>query len=191
VVHGWKGDQKIPFPSRVFEMRNPESSVIQLKGYYPGVVGKVTELHAVYYHENWGFDVSFETQVAVEFSEFIIQYQEGRDGFWASTTGEKFSGCIAIDGRGTHTEGARLRWYIVVPRFQGLGIGRRLLREAIEFCRRAAYRRIYLWTFEGLNAARHLYERERFRLSEEHAVSQWGRDITEQMFELNLWQSRT
>ena len=39
-----------------------KSEKVELKGYYPGVVGKIIQLHAVYYHENWGFDVSFETQ---------------------------------------------------------------------------------------------------------------------------------
>ena len=42
---------------------------IKLHGYYPGVVGKITEIHAVFYNENWGFDVSFETQVGSELSE--------------------------------------------------------------------------------------------------------------------------
>ena len=28
---------------------------IKIQGYYPGVVGKITELHAVYYHEHWDF----------------------------------------------------------------------------------------------------------------------------------------
>jgi hypothetical protein len=43
-------------------------------GYFPGAVGKITELHAVYYHENWGFDISFETQVGRELSEFLRDF---------------------------------------------------------------------------------------------------------------------
>ena len=34
-----------------------KSENVELKGYYPGVVGKIIQLHAVYDHENWGFDV--------------------------------------------------------------------------------------------------------------------------------------
>jgi len=74
----------------------------------------------------------------------------------------------------------------VTPEFQGLGIGRRLIREAVGFCREAGYRRVYLWTFKGLDRARALYESEGFRLTTEHDVGQWGNKITEQMFALEL-----
>ena len=155
-------------------------------GYYPGVIGKITEAHAVYYHENWGFDVSFETQVGRELSEFIAAFQEGRDGFWVATVGGRFAGSAAIDGRQASTEGARLRWFIVVPAHQGTGLGKELLSRAVKFCRQRNFPRTYLWTFEGLQAARALYEHEGFQLCEEHAVNQWGQKITEQMFQLSL-----
>ncbi len=45
---------------------------------------------------------------------------------------------------------------------------------------------MFLWTFEGLTAARTLYERNGFKLVQEHRVDQWGRIINEQMFELIL-----
>jgi len=49
-------------------MANFQLSEVKLTGYFPGVVGKITEQHAIYYYENWGFDVSFETQVGKELS---------------------------------------------------------------------------------------------------------------------------
>jgi hypothetical protein len=45
---------------------------------------------------------------------------------------------------------------------------------------------MFLWTFRGLETARHLYEAEGFFLAEEHDVEQWGNIITEQKFVLNL-----
>ncbi len=161
-------------------------SDVQLTGYFPGAIGKITELHATYYHENWDLDVSFEIQVGRELSEFIGEFQKNRDGFWVATVGGEFAGSIAIDGRQAEEHGARLRWLIVDPAFQGRGIGRLVLKEAIEFCRSAGYKKIYLWTFEGLDAARFLYERAGFQLREKHDVDQWGRNLTEQMFEINL-----
>lgn len=155
-------------------------------GYFPGVIGMITEAHAVYYYEHWGFDVSFEIQVGRELSEFMAAFQEDRDGFWAVTEGGRFVGSVAIDGTKAGTEGARLRWFIVVPDRQGTGLGKSLLRRAIDFCRRKGFRRVYLWTFEGLDVARALYEGEGFRLSEEHVVDQWGQNLTEQRFELDL-----
>ncbi|MBF0527651.1 MAG: HAMP domain-containing histidine kinase [Deltaproteobacteria bacterium] len=39
------------------------STETELVGYYPGVVGRIIQEHATYYHQNWSFDISFETQV--------------------------------------------------------------------------------------------------------------------------------
>jgi GNAT superfamily N-acetyltransferase len=155
-------------------------------GYRPGAIGKITELHGVYYYEHWRFDVSFEAQVARELSDFLKDFRDGRDFFRTARAGDRFAGSIAIDGKEAGSTGARLRWFIVAPEFQGLGIGRRLIREAVGYCRDAGYGRIFLWTFRGLDVARALYETEGFRLAEEHDVRQWGNSITEQMYDLGL-----
>lgn len=168
-------------------MSSLESKIkTEFHGYFPGVVGMITEAHAVYYHEHWGFDVSFETQVGRELSEFMAAFQEGRDGFWVATVDGRFAGSVAIDGRETPAEGVRLRWFIVVPEHQGTGLGKALLGRAVDFCRQGGCPRVYLWTFEGLDAARALYEARAFRLCEEHTVNQWGQRITEQMFEIRF-----
>jgi GNAT superfamily N-acetyltransferase len=159
---------------------------IEIKGYYPGVVGKITELHAVYYYENWGFDISFETQVGRELSEFMARLDGERDGLWVADRKGKFAGAIAIDGQNILDEGARLRWFIVAPEFQGCGIGKELILQAVDFCKRKRFAKVYLWTFEGLNSARKLYEALDFRLRGEDEVDQWGQKIKEQKFELSL-----
>ena len=163
---------------------------LDFQGYTPGTIGRITEAHAVYYHEHWGFDASFESQVARELSEFVSEFQLDRDGLWVADSGGRFAGSIAIDGKLADTEGARLRWFIVVPARQGSGIGRALIQEAVAFCRRKGYRSLFLWTFEGLTHARRLYEEIGFRLVQEHAVRQWGQPITEQKFVLNPFTNR-
>jgi len=167
-------------------MNEIETNKVELTGYFPGVLGKITELHAVYYHEHWGFDISFETQVGMELCEFMRRFQPKTDGFWAALVNGRFAGAVAIDGNQPNEEGARLRWFIVEPDLQGYGIGRALIEVAIEFCRNAGHKEIFLWTFKGLDPARHLYERFGFRLAEEHDVDQWGSIIQEQKFVLTL-----
>jgi GNAT superfamily N-acetyltransferase len=157
-----------------------------LQGYFPGVVGQITEAHAVYYHSHWGFDVSFEAQVARELSEFAAGCDPGCDGLWVARQDARFAGSIVIGGRHAETAGARLRWFIVPPEFQGAGIGQQLIQRAVRFCQDRGYPKIYLWTFEGLKAARRVYEKSGFHLCEEHDVSQWGQHIREQKFELGL-----
>jgi GNAT superfamily N-acetyltransferase len=159
---------------------------VALSGYIPGAIGRIAELHARYYHEHWGFGLYFESKVATELSEFLRRFDRARDGFWVASHEERIVGSVAIDGIHHDSQGAHLRWFIVAPENQGQGIGNILIKETIEFCRKVNFDRVYLWTFEGLDAARHLYEKRGFRLCEEHEGKQWGKRVTEQRFELIL-----
>ena len=163
---------------------------VQWSGYYPGVIGKIVGLHATYYHDHWGFDITFETQVARELAEFLSRFDAATDGFWTARVQGKFAGSAAIDGQLAATEGARLRWLIVDPSVQGHGIGRALVARAIAFCRDVGHAGAFLWTFQGLDSARRVYEREGFVLTEQHDVDQWGQRIREQKFELAICRDR-
>ncbi|MBU1275169.1 MAG: GNAT family N-acetyltransferase [Proteobacteria bacterium] len=156
----------------------------ELVGYYPGVIGEVTRLHATYYARHWGFDLSFEAQVSRELAEFLQRAEPARDLFLAARGPAGFAGSVALDS--AFEEGTRLRWFIVEPAWQGRGLGRELIARCLDFARSAGHRRVFLWTFAGLDAARNLYEEAGFTLAEEHRVNQWGNEITEQKFELNL-----
>jgi GNAT superfamily N-acetyltransferase len=154
--------------------------------YVPGAIGRVTELHAAYYHREWGFGLFFESKVATELAEFLGRYDEGRDGFWTAQVDGRIEGAIAIDGLHAGSEGAHLRWFIVSDALRGQGAGSRLIETALAFCRDCGHPRVYLNTFEGLHAARHLYERCGFRLVEQQRGTQWGRAVEEQRFEVEL-----
>jgi len=156
------------------------------EGYVPGAIGRIVELHAGYYHEHWGFGLPFETKVATELAEFLGRYEESRDRFWVVMQDGRIEGSLAIDGIHADTEGAHLRWFIVSDRLKGKGVGNRLIEMAVDFSKRNRYRCIYLWTFEGLDTARHLYEKSGFSLTEEHYGTQWGKEVREQRFELRF-----
>jgi len=156
------------------------------KGYVPGCIGRVAELHGTYYAENWGFGRYFEAKVATELSEFLNRYDERRDGFWTISMADRVEGSITIDGIHGDDNGAHLRWFIMSDALRGKGAGNKLMDTAVEFCRDRNYGRVYLWTFEGLDAARHLYEKAGFELAEQFSGNQWGTEVTEQRFELVL-----
>jgi GNAT superfamily N-acetyltransferase len=160
---------------------------IEIKGYVPGTIGRIAELHAVYYHEEWKFGLYFEAKVATEMSQFLSRLKEDQDGFWTVCDDDgRVQGSIAIDGSNAASEGAHLRWFIVSPELQGKGVGRLLLDQAIQFCRKLNYPGIYLWTFEGLDTARHLYEQFGFQMAYQQEGSQWGAKVNEQKFVLKL-----
>jgi len=164
----------------------PDLQVV--RGYIPGAIGRVAELHGTYYHEHWGFGLFFEARVARELAEFLQRYDAARDGFWTACVAGRVEGAIAIDGSEAGTEGAHLRWFIVSDALRGQGAGTRLLDTALGFCRDRGHTRVYLNTFAGLHAARHLYEKAGFRLVEERCGAQWGTEVIEQRFELSLSQ---
>lgn len=164
---------------------NPTNS-INIAGYVPGAIGRVVEMHACYYSEHWGFGPFFEAKVATELSEFIGRFDDQKDGFWSACSDKRVQGSIAIDGIKAHAEGAHLRWYIVSDTLHGQGIGRQLLSIAMGFCREQTYRQVFLWTFVGLDAARHLYEKSGFKLVHEQQGSQWGTTVTEQKYVCDL-----
>ena len=156
------------------------------RGYIPGAIGRVAELHGIYYHEHWGFGRFFEAKVATELSGFLGRYDEKRDSFWTASLKGHIEGSITIDGINAEGHGAHLRWFIMSDAFRGKGIGNRLINMAIEFCRKNAYKLVYLWTFEGLGASRHLYEKSGFKLVEQHKGTRWGTEVNEQRFELQI-----
>lgn len=155
-------------------------------GYQPGALGWVVGLHGAYYHEHWQFGWYFEAKVATELAELFGRFEPTRDGFWLAKRAGRIVGSVTIDGGQADTVGARLRWFIVDPACQGQGIGQALIEAALAFCRQAGFRRVYLTTFAGLDAARHLYERHGFRLVAEQTDNHWGATTREQEFELYL-----
>jgi len=154
-----------------------------LAGYRPGLIGRVSEMHGDYYHRHWGFGLYFEAKVATEMAAFFNRYDKARDGLWAAVVRNRVEGAIVIDGRDASGAGAHLRWFIVSDGLRGQGAGNSLMQTAMDFCRGKRYPVVYLWTFEGLAVARHLYDKHGFILAEQHRGDQWGTTVTEQRFE--------
>lgn len=151
-------------------------------GYQPGCIGRIAELHARHYAATVGFGLPFEAKVATGLSQFCLQYEPTRDGLWLAEQGGVIEGSIAIDGSHHHSDGAHLRWFITSDATRGQGVGARLLQAALTFCEARGYALVYLWTFEGLHAARHLYEKNGFTLTRTQRGAQWGKEVNEQLF---------
>lgn len=150
------------------------------EGYVPGCIGDVASLHARYYAQTSGFGVYFERKVASELAAFAEGLPAAGKGMWLYVEGGRVLASIVIDGD-LATRQAHLRWFIVDDALRGMGVGRALLQRALAFAD-AHYDETYLWTFKGLDAARHLYEASGFVLTDESEGRQWGSVVTEQRF---------
>ncbi|WP_126976779.1 GNAT family N-acetyltransferase [Frigidibacter oleivorans] len=157
-----------------------QTPVAIVEGIGPGVIGRVTEMHGRHYAAAAGFDHGFEALVARELAGFCAD-PPPRSAIWTARSGGAILGSVAIDGH-RWPGPAHLRWFIVDPALRGQGAGRRLLRAAVDFCDAAGFSGIELWTFAGLDAARHLYEAEGFACVEKRPGDRWGREVMEQRF---------
>ena len=163
---------------------NAAPEILIKAGYIPGSIGRISELHGTYYHRYWGFGLYFEAKVATEPSAFLQRFDEKRDGIWLAEKNGRIEGAIVIDGIHAENEGAHLRWFIASDALRGKGVGRKLMDNAMAFCRGRDYKRVFLWTFEGLGPSMHLYEAAGFRLIKQQRGEQWGTLVNEQCFEL-------
>jgi GNAT superfamily N-acetyltransferase len=98
--------------------------------------------------------------------------------------GGKVAGFIAIIR--IDEQSAQLRWFLIEPEFRGMGLGRRLMSIAMEYCREKRFKKVFLWTFQGLDAACHLYETYGFRMTEQARNDVWKKGIVEERWEVNL-----
>jgi GNAT superfamily N-acetyltransferase len=155
------------------------------EGYTPGIIGRITELHGVFYAREWGVGAEFEIQMAREISDFVEGYDPNRDLLLSAWVNGEGAGSIAILRPETGGEEARLRWFFLDPRFQGQGIGRQLLVRALQFARER-YVKCYLWTVTGLPASMHLYETFGFIPVAHEIDSRYGAELKSVRMELNL-----
>lgn len=155
-------------------------------GYIPGVIGEIVQLHAQYYSTHWNFSSYFEAKVATELASYISRYDEKKDHIFSVVKNKKIFGGLSIDNSSETKNIAHLRWFILSTELRGQGLGNQLMRQAIAFCQRRKYESIYLWTFKGLDAAIYLYKKYGFCLTKESIGRQWGAEVTEQRFEVQL-----
>lgn len=151
-------------------------------GYSVNLLARCIEMQTAFYARVHGFGQAFETAVARGLAEFSPRMDRPRNRFWRAVQDGRIVGTIAIDGEDLGQGVAHLRWFMVDDAARGSGVGKKLLSAALDFCDRQRFKQIHLWTFRGLDAARHLYEAHGFTLAEEFSGRQWGKEVMEQRF---------
>lgn len=149
----------------------------------PGDLGFITHLHGDLYTKEYDFGISFESYVARGLLEFYDRYDPATNRVWVCEHHRSVVGFILLMNRG---DAAQLRYFIIVPAFRGIGLGKKLMDLFMEFFRQCNYKSIYLWTTHELRAAASLYTRHGFKLTEERESETFGKPLREQRYDFTL-----
>lgn len=156
-----------------------------LRPHRPGDMGWVVLRHGELYWQEYAWDERFEALVADIVARFVKDFDGKRERCWvAEREGERL-GCVFLV-KGSEEGEARLRLLLVEPGARGLGLGRRLVEECVAFARSAGYRKISLWTNSVLDAARHIYRQQGFKMIREERHHSFGQDLVGETWELEL-----
>ena len=144
----------------------------------PGDLGWVVMAHGELYAAEFGWDTAFEAMVARIVAAYAADHDPAREAAWIAEVDGRRVGCVSCVAADRET--ARLRILLVDRAARGHGLGRRLVDTCLDFARAAGYRRITLWTVDGLLAARRVYEATGFRLVDEHPHPGFGHVVVGQ-----------
>ena len=149
----------------------------------PGDLGYAAWLHGRVYTEEYKYGLGFEGYVLEGLGEFAHHYDPAKDRVWICEHGQKIVGFLLGFHRG---DSLQLRYFILLPEYRGLGLGKRMMDLFVGFMKEAGYRKSYLWTTDELQAAAALYTRHGFRLTEEKVSGSFGKRLIERRYDLEL-----
>ncbi|MBY0611483.1 MAG: GNAT family N-acetyltransferase [Beijerinckiaceae bacterium] len=165
-------------------MHETKTGAFSLRDHEVGDLGLIIHHQARIYFEEYGWNIEFEGLLAEISAAFIKNFKPGREGCWVAEKDGRMLGSVMIVEEAADVAKLRMLW--VSPAARGLGVGARLVDQAIAFSRKQGYSRIVLWTHDVLHAAIAIYRKRGFVLTGEQPNHAFGHDLVSQTWELKL-----
>ena len=165
--------------------REAEEGDLSLRPLRPGDVGWIIHRQAVLYHQEYGWDWTYEGLASRILGAFVAEFDPAREDGWVAERGGAIVGSIFLM-KSEDPAVAKLRLLYVEPSARGSGLGRALVATCIARARELGYRELTLWTNDVLAAARRIYQAAGFRLISEAPHHSFGHDLIGQTWTLDL-----
>ena len=170
--------------ARLLGERAADAAPYRLRAHQPGDMGWVVHRQGALYAKERGYNAEFEALAARICADFLERFDPARERCWIAERRGEIVGSVFLVKK-TKTV-AKLRLLLVEPHARGLGIGRRLVEECVQFARRAAYKKLTLWTQSSLLAARGIYKQAGFKLVSTEPHNSFGVQLVGEYWELEL-----
>lgn len=160
------------------------NSEITIRAYKPGDPSLICYFQYRLYEEQYHFNGYYEKEMLKGMSELYDDLDGSQ--MWIAELDGTIVGDIAVIKKGD--DSAKLRWFGVGLNLQGQGLGTRLLKTAMDFCREKGYVHLTLSTLDILKPARHLYGKFGFYKVKSEPFNEWDktRDMHQEIWECEL-----
>jgi GNAT superfamily N-acetyltransferase len=152
----------------------------------PGDLGRLIEIHGIQNFQDYGFSPVHEAYCAQIASDFMVNPNPGRSKAWLAKKDGVVVGSVLICELSDNV--AQLRLLFADKSVRGSGLGRWLTEDSVRYCREAGFKKVFLWTVDGLERAISIYKSLGFNLTDEKTQVVWGRESRELRFDLVLSQ---
>jgi len=149
-----------------------------------GDIGWITHRQGILYSQEYGWDATYEALVAEILAGFVKNFDSNMERGWVAERAGGIIGSVFLVRASADL--AKLRLLYVEPTARGLGLGKRLVQECIDFARMKGYKTLTLWTNDVLVSARRIYQAAGFQLTKEERHHSFGKDLVGQTWELAL-----
>lgn len=158
----------------------PQPAVPEIREARDGEAGLVIHFYYQLFKQQFGLKPCVEQYFVHTMNEYFEAKPHSR--LWVAEQSGHIAASICVVKTGEHE--AQLRLFAADPALQGHGLGKKMLSLAMDYCKAEDFSHVILWTVDFCEAARHLYAKFGFKLTETKPNDLWAdHEVIEELWE--------